>query len=552
MSQAPAPLPPACPRTAAMLALHLDGDLAPDFAAGRDDDHGYAFACGDSLREHLRDCPRCQTALRRARRLDAALAQAAGAALAAHGAAEARERLEQRWFAAVSAAAETPASLQGEVLQAGVGGPKSLVAASGAHADDRVTRRRLLPRCVLPLACAAAVTFALAAVLLQPMPRPLVGLPPLEIADVHLPPAATPNAPAPAAPAPTPTQYTAAAIQHLRAADRRLGERRQNEHAVGTPHPDERPAAAPEELGQRFADGRLDPAERLRAFDRLLEVARGAGTDALLARTACIEQLAGGGDGGDGLLRGEAYTRLRGSPGMLGELRSRLIRLDAEPDAGGQPFRAAMATVFVASNIADRELDQWLRRVVRHRPDLVTGVLAAARSGLRPHGTATLLLELWALLDARGAVADEATFAATWFVGQPAVVLAEVGELLRTSRSAPTRQRCLLALGHAADDTTVPVLLRTMRTAPRGEALTAAFALGTLPHPVLAPLAADAADDDWLLHAALARAGLPAARAWLDALDLRPHELVRFARATLADWPGVAPWFRDRAPQLGD
>lgn len=543
-----------------MLALHLDGDLAPDFAAGGDDDHGYAFACGDSLREHLRDCPRCQTALRRARRLDAALAQAAGATaasrwgLAAHGAAEARERLEQRWFAAVSAAAAAvpPAGPPPAALPAAVGGGRSLVAGTRAAADDRAARRRLLARGVLPLTFAAAVTFALAAVLLQPMPRPLVGLPPLEIADVHLPPAATPIAPAPAAPAPAPTQYTAAAIQHLRAADRRLGERRQNEHAVGTPHPDERPAAAPEELGRRFTDGRLDPAERLRAFDRLLEVARGAGADALLARTACIEQLAGGGDGGDGLLRGEAYTRLRTSPGMLGELRSRLIRLDADPDGGGQPFRAAMATVFVASNIADRELDQWLRRVVRHRPDLVTGVLAAARSGLRPHGTATLLLDLWALLDARGAVADEATFAATWFVGQPAVVLAEVGELLRTSRSAPTRQRCLLALGHAADDTTVPVLLRTMRTAARGEALTAAFALGTLPHPVLAPLADDAADDDWLLHAALARAGLPAARAWLEALDLRPHELARFARATLADWPGVAPWFRDRAPQLGD
>lgn len=527
MSQAHDPLPAACPRTAAMLALHLDGDLAGDFGTEPSDDHGYAFACGDSLREHLRDCPRCQTTLRRARRLDAALAQAAGATVATHGDGEARERLERRWFAAVQmAVAAVPTPI--------------------APVRSPTSRCRRLPRGSVALAALAATVFAIAAALLQPLPRPVAGQPQVELADLHLPPA-TPAAPQPPAASavepqpvpspPGPTPYSAAAIQHLRAAERR---------------PAARSIASPEELGQRFADSRLNPGERLRAFDRLLETARAATGDGAAARAACIELLAGSGDGGDGLLRGEAYTRLRSAPGMLGELRSRLIRLDADPTDAGQPFRTAMAAVFVATNVADRELDQWLRRGVRHRPDLVTGVLAAARSGLRPHGTANLLFDLWTLLDARGAVADEATLAATWFAGQPAVVFAEALEVLRTTRSATTRQRCLLALGHADDDATVPALQRTMRAAPRDDALVAAFALGCLPHAVLASLAAAAADDDWLLHAALARAGLPAALAWLDALDLRPDELARFRRATLADWAGVAPWFRDRVAQFGD
>lgn len=78
-----------CRWSDAVLARHLDGELADDGV-----DH--------PLDAHLQTCARCQQALRRARRLDAVLAQESGEFQ--HGRLRNGE-LEARWFAAVAVAA---------------------------------------------------------------------------------------------------------------------------------------------------------------------------------------------------------------------------------------------------------------------------------------------------------------------------------------------------------------------------------------------------------------------------------------------------------------
>lgn len=66
-----------------MLAVHLDGDLEQEsFDREACEPLGYGFVSDDSLHSHLRECLTCQTALQRARRLDAELASMAGRAVA--------------------------------------------------------------------------------------------------------------------------------------------------------------------------------------------------------------------------------------------------------------------------------------------------------------------------------------------------------------------------------------------------------------------------------------------------------------------------------------
>ncbi|MEO6597212.1 MAG: hypothetical protein ABIP94_20910, partial [Planctomycetota bacterium] len=121
------PTLPECPKTNAVLAIHLDGDVAgSDFAgsdisgsdiaggdiagggweAGEPEGAGFDFACSETLGAHLRACAICQSLLLRARRLDAALAADSGRALAEHpretGAGY--EEIAQRWFAVAAAA----------------------------------------------------------------------------------------------------------------------------------------------------------------------------------------------------------------------------------------------------------------------------------------------------------------------------------------------------------------------------------------------------------------------------------------------------------------
>ena len=86
-----------CGHTAAVIACHLDGEAAGCVEGGELDDH-------------LRDCVRCQEALRRARRLDALVARASGQEVALQLGDAGGEALAQRWFAAVASSVSTAAT----------------------------------------------------------------------------------------------------------------------------------------------------------------------------------------------------------------------------------------------------------------------------------------------------------------------------------------------------------------------------------------------------------------------------------------------------------
>lgn len=99
-----------CPHSDDVLARHLDGhvtvDGAPAMSAAAMGATPEQFAAG--LDAHLAECVRCQQALRRARRLDAALAHEAGQFVATQGGADGELAAAERWFAAVAAAALEP------------------------------------------------------------------------------------------------------------------------------------------------------------------------------------------------------------------------------------------------------------------------------------------------------------------------------------------------------------------------------------------------------------------------------------------------------------
>ena len=132
------------------------------------------------------------------------------------------------------------------------------------------------------------------------------------------------------------------------------------------------------------------------------------------------------------------------------------------------------------------------------------------------------------------------------FRGQPTAMFAEVADLLRQSRVAPRRRQCLLALGCAADTTTVPTLLECAQSSHHDEAHVAGFALAALPPSCLDGIVAAAtAGPAHILRAALARADHPAAQPWLATLALTAAERSLLQRGPLARFPVVAGWFRD-------
>jgi len=94
------------------------------------------------------------------------------------------------------------------------------------------------------------------------------------------------------------------------------------------------------------------------------------------------------------------------------------------------------------------------------------------------------------------------------------------------------------------------VLVAWTAAACRDEAYAAAFALaeqvaanGRAPDPLVARAAQDR--DAYLLRAALARAGLVEAEAWVAPLSLTGAERALLTSCTFDRFPAVAAWFRD-------
>lgn len=503
-----APFP--CAKTDAVLALHLDGDLE----AGGGDHHGYAFADSESLHAHLRECASCQTTLRRARRLDAALANAAGAALAAH---ERRPgsswpELQQRWFGALAAPVAPPTTPARALAR-----PRARVALRAA------------------VAAAAAITLAIGIAIGWPSPhrpgraRDVVPAPVVATTGEALA-AARPAIAGPLLPAPDalrhghPRQATAAA----RAAD-------------------QTPPVPVAQLAGCVADADKPPVDRLAATAALLAACRSCAPDPQAAFRSLLAALAGCGEFGTAPALHERQLELvRQAAPAQSHLATWLVELDAP---GKALTRDDLAALVVGTRLGNPAVDGLLRRAVRRHPETAEIVAAALRCGARAQGGGRLLLDIWQDLALRGLLPGDSAEARGWFRAQPTTLFGEVVAELRRSHAADRRLHCLLALGAADDGSTVLPLLAHVASRHLDEAHAAAFALSCLPRSALAPLVtAAAADEAFLLRAALARAGHAAAASWIEALALRPAERQRLRESTLSEFPEVASWFRERGP----
>jgi hypothetical protein len=528
-----------CPQTAAALARLLDGDLAvvgrgnDGFGGGDRSGHQPLWAAadgdaGDELLGHVRECEACQQALRRARRLDAVLAQGSGRRWPPHG-----DPRRERWLQAAIAAAPVASTGRKELTAAAA----AAAADAGADASPPVvgSRGRRWP---VVAAAAAVLGVALLAIgwRLGSGWLPGTGWQRDETA-------AAPGAGSAPPPAVAPHELPAPLL--LPPGSTSWSLRRPLDHSVA----DQPPTASRLDL-QRQLCSELPAATRLAAARELLQRTRPSAPAANTTLTTLLLSLAGFGDrdAGERQLHDEVLRMCDDAAWLRESLAMRLERLSAP---GGPPDRLGLATVTVAVRLGTPELDDAVRAVVRRHPDTMDVVAAALRCDRRRDGGTDLLLACWQDLAARGRIPDEVATAARWFHDQPAATYAGLRDQLQHTRDRDRRRVCLLALAAANDAASCRCLAELLHAPRRDEANLAAFALSRLPRPLLQPLvaAAEAADAS-LLRAALAAADLPASRSWLRQRSLRPDQLHKLRHATADDFPELSSWFRrDHAPR---
>jgi len=503
---------PECRRTDAVLALHLDGDIG---AAGAADDSGFDFVCVESLHAHLVECASCQQQLQRARRLDAALAASAGRAVADD---ERMRSLEERWMRTVEPIAETAAN---------AAPPRRswarIVAVAGTVLAAVVALALLLSR---PTAAARAPSEAPRVVTIDPP----AGNPPTT--------ATTEAVDAPDAVEPDELSIAADAVRHRAERDR---------HA---PRPIALSRASMlRSLREQCEDPRAAPADRIAAAGDLALATRWSGANGDSACDELVDMLTTLDDRSPAqhVVLAAVWNIVRSEPRFVGNVQRHLARLDARQAAA--PDLGDLAVVTVAARLGVRAVDALVGRIVRRHPPVGEALAAALRSGLRPRGTATLLLDAWQELAIRGALGADEFVAQSWFAGQPPATFGELEDELRTCGSSPRRVRCLLALGFSPDERVLPTLLDRVRRGPELEAAAAAFALARLPRTALAPLVDRAAKDEtaFFLRAALARAALDGTRGWPKALLLDDDETEALCFGPFRAFAAVAQRFRDRA-----
>jgi hypothetical protein len=533
---------PECPRAGAVLAIHLDGDV---------DESGFGFVCGETLATHLRECSSCQRLLQRARRLDAALASSAGRMLADH--LTTIDVVAKRWFAAATAApAPEPAPIAAaEAISPILAGS---MAAPRTHGVDRRQRVTTWSAAACVLVCAITAVILLRDPSPPPTQAPATAAPqtPITVPDVVgakqevLVAAAAPAEDMPAKVGPVVADATSCTVGLVLADDAVL-------RALREPRalPDQELALPLPELQRRVGDAAIAPPARVAAARALFAACHPFSPDARNATRLLLDLLASFGDrsAAERLLHGDLLAMARGTPYFLAWLQARLGHIGARGTG-----RDDLAAVAVATRLDDRDLDLAVRRAVRRNPDLATTLAAALRGGLRENGAGALLLETWHDLASRGALTDDDAAAWSLFGGQAHNVFEDLEHELRSSRAAPRRLRCILGLGCAADDRTVPILLELLHSNDHAEAHAAAFALAGLPHRCLRDLLPRATANEglYLLRAALARAALPETRSWPLVMALTPAERQLLSHATLAQFPEVAGWFRDRATLTSD
>ena len=518
-----------CAQTAAALARLLDGDLA---VVGRGSDRSggdeplWAAADGaasDELLDHVRDCGACQLALRRARRLDAVLAQGSGRRWPQHG-----DPRRERWLQAAIAASPVASTSRATFATADAALTASVAGVDAARAAVASRARRW------PVVAAAVL---LGSVLLAT--DWLLGS-----GWIRNQAATTPTATLVPPPAVAPHELPAPLLLSPGRASWSL--RRPIDRAVA----DQPPTASRIEL-QRQLCSELPAATRLAAARELVQRTRHTAPAAGATLSTLLLSLAGFGDrdAGERQLHDEVLRLCDDAAWLREALQQRLERLSAP---GAPPDRLGLATVTVAARLGTTALDDALRAVVRRHPDTMDAVAAALRCDRRRDGGANLLLDCWQDLAARGRIADEAATAARWFHDQPAATYAGVRDQLQQTRERNRRRVCLLALAAADDAASCQCLAGLLHAPRRDEANLAAFALSRLPRPLLQPLVADAeAADASLLRAALAAAELPASRPWLRQRSLRPDQLHKLRHATADDFTELASWFRRDQPAGG-
>ncbi len=521
-------LRPTCNKTDAVLAHCLDGDLDSDDLL----EHGYGFACGETLQAHLRECAVCRSALQRARRLDAALATAAGIDVARHpgqvGAGWAQ--LTDRWLAPATAASAEPVEPPLELTTAPSTLPlqhRGLLLAAAALAVvgamfgpwALATRAAATPSSHSVATATATTTPAAEAQATSPIPSPQ----PLRAATSTM---------------AVPTPSANVATFHVASRPSTAATRTK----VATP--------SWRELGVQVASSHATPTERMAAQQTLLAGCRATAPDSPRAFRALVEALAAAGDHD---LKSRHLHAAMLQPLRDGELLRQLGASLGALDAAGQRLGCnELAVVVVAARLGEASTDRALRRLARRHPDAVDAIAAALRCDVRSHGGGRLLLDLWDDVQSRRSAPGDERVAMAWFRQQPPSVFTELAAELPTCRSTERRVRCLLALG-ASDDAAMAAVLRThMRSSHHAESHAAALALAHLPVRLLADIASqEELDGEYLLRAALARADVAVARPWIAALDLRAGDRHRLRHGTLADFPEVALWFRDRG-LLGD
>lgn len=416
-----------CPHCDDVLARHLDGHVTADHTPEACDATASVApeALAQRLDAHLAACGRCQRALRRARRLDAALAHEAGQFVATQSGADGELLAAERWFAAVAAlAAPEPGVAQPERTTPAATAPDE--AARGAtigHPSARAAAPSPFRAWFTGLAVAAGTLTAVA--------WWITG------GTRHVDVVATPAAGA-AATGPS----TAASSS-------------EEPYASSTPLPPTPPIASASTAAAAPVAIALD----LQRLPKWVKPRTDAPAQPTRTRPAAARQ-----------------------PGAR---QPDLHALRRQLDDGD----VTDAQLVFCAQLAHGDLDEALRRHVRRCPQRLDTVVAALQAGTRQHAIAGLLLDLWDDGVCRDRLADDEHAAARLFAGQRADTFRQLQRELATCAQAARRARCLLALGCAREFDVSPSLLAQLEAPRREEALLAAFALSCLPGPWLADVA---------------------------------------------------------------
>lgn len=535
-------LPP-CARTDAVLAVHLDGDPASG-RESRDREQcgreqcGYGFVSDDSLHDHLRDCPTCQQALHRARRLDAVLASTSGRCVVDHAVAHGGsvDDLADRLFGrAIAAASLEPSADEPTVATS----PDATAIPTASH-GTWIAALSVAAACLATWLCFRSVE-PVAKKTPAPREQQLANEDNIEPA-----PALQPEETGPEQTGPEPKPESAQEFSLPPSMAQRM-------HAARSRELPNQRTSAPDELAVRVAARNLSVPERLAAARRLIAATRTGSMDARNATKQLLGALASCGDVSNHELtvHDQLLEMLRNNHSFLLRIEQRIVaalELRDFEDATMEMFGA----IVVAARIGDDRLDNMLRRTLRRHDGAGEVITSALRCGVRMHGAGKLLLACWQDKVATGSQRNTALWAEYWFRGQAATSFAELAELRQQSRSNAGRVRCCLAMGCAADATTVPPLLQALKSPRRDERTAAACGISMLPHRVLAKLLPMAkVQSASLLRAALARAGLRQTDAWLQHLALSKPQLQLLRTGPMRRFPEVVAWFRN-APPIAD